>query len=196
MVEPRDAATVLLLRPAPGAADEAFEVFVMVRRTSMAFAGGLVAFPGGGAVPGESPRANAVRELAEETGVVLDPAALGAWDAWTTPEVMPRRYRTWFFAALLPTGQEARELSTESSAVAWIAPGEALDRVDAGEWDMMPPTYAALLRLVTYPTAEAVMEATVDAEVEMFLPTWTETGPRLPAWAQELAAARPGARWL
>lgn len=34
--------------------------------------------PGGGLAPGESPAAGAARELAEETGLLLDPAELGA----------------------------------------------------------------------------------------------------------------------
>lgn len=41
----RDAATVLLLRPA---ADGGVEVFIQVRRRSMAFAAGAAVFPGGG----------------------------------------------------------------------------------------------------------------------------------------------------
>jgi 8-oxo-dGTP pyrophosphatase MutT (NUDIX family) len=46
-VEPRAAATVLLVRDG----DTGVEVFMMRRRTSMAFAGGMYAFPGGGVDP-------------------------------------------------------------------------------------------------------------------------------------------------
>ncbi|WP_300679938.1 NUDIX hydrolase [Nocardioides sp.] len=212
-VEPRDAATVLLLRPGTTAP---FEVFVMVRRQSMAFAAGVVAFPGGGvSAEDSSPVAPewvsrlgvtspaqaagvvgaAVRELAEETGVVVPVSGLGLWDAWTTPVDVPKRYRTWFFTAVLPEGQEALELSTESSSVAWVSPTDALDRADSREWSLMPPTYSALLRLATYTSVEDVMAATAAAGVEMFTPIVTDDGVRLPAWASELAAARPGARW-
>ncbi|NYE36044.1 8-oxo-dGTP pyrophosphatase MutT (NUDIX family) [Nocardioides cavernae] len=45
--EPRDAATVVLLRP--GAAGP--EVYLLRRQTSMAFAGGMCVFPGGGVDP-------------------------------------------------------------------------------------------------------------------------------------------------
>ncbi len=83
----RDAATVVLLRPA----GETFELYVLRRATTMAF-GGLYAFPGGGVDPSDrpdpvrtdwparlgvpGPRAHAVvgaaiRELFEETGVLL-----------------------------------------------------------------------------------------------------------------------------
>ena len=45
--EPRDAATVVLMRPAPhGAAGP--DVYLLRRQTSMAFAGGMCVFPGGG----------------------------------------------------------------------------------------------------------------------------------------------------
>ena len=96
--EPRDAATVVLLRP--GAAGS--EVYLLRRQTSMAFAGGMCVFPGGGVDPRdfddelvdrglwagpapeewarrlgcEEPKARAlvcaaVRETFEESGVLL-----------------------------------------------------------------------------------------------------------------------------
>lgn len=45
--EPRDAATVVLLRPGTGGS----EVYLLRRQTSMAFAGGMCVFPGGGVDP-------------------------------------------------------------------------------------------------------------------------------------------------
>jgi 8-oxo-dGTP pyrophosphatase MutT (NUDIX family) len=93
-VAPRDAASVLLLRPAPGG----IEVFLLRRARSMAFAPGASAFPGGSVDPrdseeevawaGPGPAAwgrqlaappalaralvcAAVRETFEETGVLL-----------------------------------------------------------------------------------------------------------------------------
>lgn len=201
--QPRDAATVLLLRDTA----DGIEVFVMVRRASMAFAGGMVAFPGGGvsvedvlegepwaARLGVAPvEAGAVvacarRELEEETGVSVQ--EVGAWDAWTTPVFEPRRYRTWFFAAALPEGQEALELSTESSSVEWVTPAEALRRADAGEWMMLPPTYCSMLRLQTFDSVADVMTATREAAVEMFMPELVEDRLSMPVWAEPLWEAR------
>jgi 8-oxo-dGTP pyrophosphatase MutT (NUDIX family) len=45
--EPRNAATVVLLRPGPSGP----EVYLLQRQTSMAFAGGMCVFPGGGVDP-------------------------------------------------------------------------------------------------------------------------------------------------
>lgn len=100
--EPRDAATVVLLRrgPEPGVGQEPGhpEVYLLRRQTSMAFAGGMCVFPGGGVDPrdddpavawaGPSPQewaqrlgvdedkaralvCAAVRETFEESGVLL-----------------------------------------------------------------------------------------------------------------------------
>lgn len=47
-VEPRNAATVVLLRPGRTGGSE---VYLLRRQTSMAFAGGMCVFPGGGVDP-------------------------------------------------------------------------------------------------------------------------------------------------
>jgi 8-oxo-dGTP pyrophosphatase MutT (NUDIX family) len=201
-VTPRDAATVVLMRP--GAAGP--EVYIMVRRESMAFAAGAAVFPGGGVSPSDALElpagwaermgcpaeqagavvAAAVRELEEETGVVLAPTDLGLWDAWTTPVFEPRRYRTWFFTAVLPEGQEARELSTESSSTEWVTPSEAVARVTSGAWRMLPPTYLNCRRLATYSSVEEVMAATATSTVSMFTPTLVGETLTTPAWADAL----------
>lgn len=198
-VTPRDAATVLLLRPP-------LEVYVMVRHRSMPFAGGMVAFPGGGVAAEDAVALDdgwagrmgcsaadaaavvgaAVRELEEETGVRVSPTDLGLWDAWTTPEWESRRYRTWFFTAVLPEGQEARELSTESSHAEWVTPAAAVARADARTWRMLPPTYLSCLRLTTFGSVEEVMAATKEAAVEMFIPALEGETLSTPAWALSL----------
>ncbi len=47
---------------------------------------------------------------------------LGAWAHWITPAFEPRRYDTRFFVAALPAGQQTRDVSGESDAVAWMRP--------------------------------------------------------------------------
>jgi 8-oxo-dGTP pyrophosphatase MutT (NUDIX family) len=199
---PRDAATVLLLRDSPAGP----EVHVMVRHRGMAFAGGMVAFPGGGVEPtdaadlpagwpdrlGVEPDVAArvvgaaLREIEEETGVVLSLDDLGLWDAWTTPEFEPRRYRTWFFVARVPAGQEPRELSTESASVHWTTAAAALARVEAGEWTMLPPTYLSVRRLGTFGSVDEVLAVARSASVEMFTPRVEGETLTVPEWATAL----------
>ncbi|WP_426242897.1 NUDIX hydrolase [Nocardioides sp. LHG3406-4] len=233
--EPRNAATVVLMRPS----DDGPSVYLLRRQTSMAFAGGMCVFPGGGvddrdddpalawAGPGPDEWARrlgvdenlaralvcaAVRETFEESGVLLaGPDAtsvvsdttgddweadrlalesrelafadllvrrglvlrtdlLGAWSGWLTPVFEPRRYRTWFFVAVLPEGQRTRDVSTESSSVAWMPARDAVAAVDEGELFMMPPTWLTCLELDTFDSPAAVMAAAEDRTVEIFMP--------------------------
>jgi 8-oxo-dGTP pyrophosphatase MutT (NUDIX family) len=234
-VEPRDAATVVLMRPGPHEP----ELYLLRRHTSMAFAGGMCVFPGGGvdqrdfdhtvawAGPPSATWAErlgtseelaralvcaAVRETFEESGVLLaGPSAdevvadttgadweadrlalegkdlsftdflerrglvlrtdlLGAWSGWCTPVFEPRRFRTWFFVAALPTGQRTRDVSTESSSVTWLGAGRACDQVDGGELGMLPPTYLTCLEIAQRATPLDVLAAARDRVVEIFTP--------------------------
>jgi 8-oxo-dGTP pyrophosphatase MutT (NUDIX family) len=237
--EPRNAATVVLLRPSTSSSDGGPEVYLMRRQVSMEFAGGMCVFPGGGVDPRdadgtvgwagpapadwarrlatdeETARAlvcAAVRETFEESGVLLagvspdsvvedttgddweaDRVALesrelsmteflfrrglvlrtdllGVWGGWLTQVFEPRRYRTWFFVALLPAGQRTRDVSSESSSVTWLPALAAPDQVDAGELLMLPPTYLTCLEVGQYADPAAVLEAAHGRTVEMFTP--------------------------
>ncbi|MEV0647749.1 NUDIX hydrolase [Phytomonospora sp. NPDC050363] len=161
-VEPRKAATVLLLRDA----DEGVEVFMIRRSATMAFAGGLYAFPGGAAEAADADiAATAARELAEETGVVgVD---LRAWSRWVTPEFEPRRYDTWFYVAALPGGQEPANLGSEADRTTWVSPELALDR---HREMMLPPTAVTLDELAGHPSTASVLTAALTRDLAPILP--------------------------
>ncbi|MDN5726183.1 MAG: NUDIX hydrolase [Propionibacteriales bacterium] len=168
-VAPRLSASVLLIREA-SSADPALEVYVMHRHPRMPFAPGFVAFPGGGADPGEGPVEAAVRETREETGVRLAPDALRPWAHWITPACEPRRYDTHFFLATLPAGQQAADVSGETVRAGWAKPSAVLDEADAGVVTLMPPTRSMLLELADCASvAEAVGNA-VGRRVQPVLP--------------------------
>jgi 8-oxo-dGTP pyrophosphatase MutT (NUDIX family) len=146
-VVPRVAATVVLLRPP-------YEVYLIERAATMAFAAGMYAFPGGAAEPGDAdPGATAVREVLEETGIVLSPGALVPWGRWITPEFEPRRYDTWFFLARLPSGQGTRRLGGEASHDVWLPPDRAADL------PMLPPTRVTLAELAGYDSIDTALAA-------------------------------------
>ena len=63
----REAASVILLRAAPGG----LEVFLLRRRKGASFMASAFVFPGGGANPDEDARTTAARELFEEAGILL-----------------------------------------------------------------------------------------------------------------------------
>ena len=261
-VEPRDAATVILLRPS----DRGPEVYYLRRQVSMDFAGGMCVYPGGGvdrrdfdgsvAWAGPSPAewaerlgcaedlaralvCTAVRETFEESGVLLagpsdtevvadttgadweaDRVALesrelamtelltrrglvlrtdllGVWGGWLTPAFEPKRYRTWFFVALLPEGQRTRDVSSESSSVAWLPALDAVARAEEGGMLMMPPTYLTSLEVGQFTTPQDVVAAAHGRVVEMHTPTLEPLGDAftlsMPEHHRPILAAHRGA---
>ena len=67
-----DVAVCYLLRPGPSGEE------VLIGRKLTGLGAGRSVGPGGKLQPGETPRQAAIREVAEETGVIIDPAALEA----------------------------------------------------------------------------------------------------------------------
>jgi 8-oxo-dGTP pyrophosphatase MutT (NUDIX family) len=109
-------------------------------------------------------------------GLVLRTDLLGAWSGWLTPTFEPRRYRTWFFVAVLPEGQVTRDVSTESTEVLWLSASEALDQAESGELMMLPPTYLTCLEVLQHPDPGAVLAAAGERDVSMFTPDVIEDG--------------------
>lgn len=113
----------------------------------------------------------AMTEFLNRRGLVLRTDLLGAWDGWLTPVFEPKRYRTWFFVALLPEGQLTRDVSTESSSVHWVPARVAADQADRGELAMLPPTYLTCLEIGEHDSPEEVLGAAHGRSVEMFTPS-------------------------
>jgi 8-oxo-dGTP pyrophosphatase MutT (NUDIX family) len=116
-------------------------------------------------------RALSMTDFLNNRGLVLRTDLLGVWDAWLTPIFEPKRYRTWFFVASLPSGQVTRDVSSESSSVTWLPARVAADRADAGELALMPPTYLTSMEVGTHATPEEVLEVAASRSVEMFTPS-------------------------
>ena len=174
----------------------------MVRRDRDAtFMGGAHVFPGGamdavdrgplaGRVvgwdgdPEELPwRSAAVRELAEEAGVLLSPdppsvngeegealfrlldrhgAVLDArrleyLSNWVTPVGPPRRFDTRFYVVAVAAGTEAASDRREVFDAEWVEPVAALAAADAGEWQVEFPTRVHLELLARFETAGEVV---------------------------------------
>src|SRR5687768_16085188 len=111
----------------------------------------------------------------ENRSLVLRTDLLGVWAAWLTPVFEPRRYRTWFFVADLPEGQRTRDVSTESDHVTWLPAMQAVSDVEQGQMFMLPPTYLTCLEVGQYADPAAVLEASHDRSVEIFMPEVEET---------------------
>ncbi len=177
--EPLLSASVILLRDGP----EGLETYLLHRHARMPFAASMVVFPGGRVDPtdaaagtGSDPvRLCALRKTHEETGVQLTEEELMPWAHWTTPELEPRRYETYFFIAVLPTDQQAQDVSTETDRAAWATPGAALAEFARGEIALMPPTLSMLLELADVADADEIREVARDRIVAPVLPRLSRT---------------------
>jgi hypothetical protein len=76
-----------------------------------------------------------------------------------TPAGETRRYDTRFFVGALPPGAEAQDVTSESSAAAWVGVGDALEQAQRGERIMLPPTLETLASLVAHPTVASALAA-------------------------------------
>jgi 8-oxo-dGTP pyrophosphatase MutT (NUDIX family) len=77
-------------------------------------------------------------DLLNERELRLRDDLLLPWARWITPEFEPRRFDTWFFVALLPEAQTARDVSGEADRTTWISPAAADGLA------MLPPTRSIL----------------------------------------------------
>ena len=115
--------------------------------------------------------------------LVLRTDLMRAWTHWITPEVEPRRYDTRFFVAALPVGQRTRDVSTESDAVAWMRPADAVAAARAGELGMMPPTVGACADMARFARAADALAAAASRTITPIAPqvvvdddgVWLET---------------------
>ena len=118
----------------------------------------------------------AMTDFLARRGLVLRTDLLGAWSGWLTPVFEPKRYRTWFFVAALPTGQATRDVSTESSEVTWLPAMDAVESVERGDMLMLPPTYLTCLDVAQHATAAEVVAAAHGRTVDMFTPEVISSG--------------------
>lgn len=168
VTEPRQAATVILLR---GGAD-ALEV-LLVRRTPKArFMGGVWVFPGGAVDAHEGDgdqahRAAAIRELHEEAAIELDdPDALVKFSRWITPAQVQIRFDTHFFLAPLPPGQEPRVDGEEVVELAWFTPEAALDAHRREQIALVFPTIKHLEQLGAFASVEELLSYARERDVQ------------------------------
>ncbi|QGN46616.1 NUDIX hydrolase [Micromonospora sp. WMMD558] len=98
-------------------------------------------------------------DLLAERGLTLRSDLLLPWSRWITPEFEPRRFDTYFFVALLPTGQRTRHVSGEADRTLWIRPADACDRAGDGELTMLPPTLVTLGQVAACGDLDGVVAA-------------------------------------
>lgn len=97
--------------------------------------------------------AAAVREVAEETGAVLDPSLLRPWANWVTPLGQPKRFDTYFYIVSAEEADAPRHLTTEAHTSEWLPVTSILASAAAGDLMLMRPTFVLLSELAQFDSA-------------------------------------------
>lgn len=79
-------------------------------------------------------------EILESEDLFLACDRLIPFAHWITPEIMPKRFDTWFFIAEAPAGHAGRHDGRESVDSLWITPADVLAEAAAGRFTVIFPT--------------------------------------------------------
>jgi 8-oxo-dGTP pyrophosphatase MutT (NUDIX family) len=193
-IEAAPAATVVLLRDG----ENGLEVLLGKRSSKLKFHGGAWVFPGGRIDPEDyaddpddllaAARRAAAREAKEEAGVDVDPDALVHFSNWTTPDVSPKRFATWFFVGPVAGGTAIAD-GAETDKIQWFGPDEALAAHAAGEIELAPPQHVSLLDLRAYSTVADAMAGIAAATPIDYLPRFhfVEGGGAVCIYSEDVA---------
>ena len=173
--EAAPAATVVLVRDG----DDGLEVLLARRSSQLKFHGGAWVFPGGRIDPDDyagapddlfaAAQRAAAREALEEAAVAVSPELLVHISNWTTPEISPKRFATWFFVGAFEGGEAVAD-GIETDSLRWFRPEEAFAAREAGEIELAPPQYVTLLWLRDHADVATVLEAARTGEPIDFTP--------------------------
>lgn len=156
---PRNAATVVLVRPS----DAGAQIYMVRRSAQSPFMPSALVFPGGRLDPEDGEPDDiaswaraAQRECREEVALDLKGRPMTWFDTWLTPSMESRRryLARFFLVALSPhEGDEARADGHETQEGRWATVEQHLSGWDAGEVDLPPPTVCILLTLQRWAAA-------------------------------------------
>lgn len=183
--EARPASTVVLLRDAA----DGLETLLLKRNKALLFAGGFWVFPGGaldasdmeaaGGDVVDASRLAAAREAQEESGLSPHLDDMVLLSHWTTPEVEPKRFSTWFYAAPLAEELEVAIDGGEIHDSQWISVRQALALHRRGELGILPPTYVNLLNLSRYDDLDQMLAQERDTPAPQLMPVIGDDGGKL-----------------
>ena len=113
-------------------------------------------------------------DVLHDKGLVLRSDLVVAKAHWLTPVFEPRRYDTWFFAALMPEQQVADGETTEADHADWFVPSELLGAYAAGSALMLPPTVVCVEEIAD---ARCAADVVVHSEVLPLVMPQVVSGP-------------------
>ena len=110
-------------------------------------------------------------DFLEAHGLRLALDTLTVFARWITPDMMPKRFDTWFFIAAAPEGQLGAHDGHESVDSVWTTPAAAI--AEPERWTVIFPTRMNLLRLGRSASVAEAIEAARVAKLVTVTP-WVE----------------------
>jgi 8-oxo-dGTP pyrophosphatase MutT (NUDIX family) len=92
---------------------------------------------------------------------------------WVTPDMMPKRFDTWFYLAAAPTDHLAIHDGSESVDSVWISPPAALEGAQQGTYTIIFPTRLNIEMLAESDSLDAAFADAEARTIKTVLP-WTE----------------------
>jgi NUDIX domain len=133
-----------------------------------------------------------VREAKEEAGLDVDPDALLHFSNWTTPDISPKRFATWFFVGPAAGGNAIAD-GAETDALQWFTPDEALAAHARGEIELAPPQWVSLRDLREFASVDAAMAGIAAATAIDYVPRFQfiEGGDAICVYREDVAYDDP-----
>jgi len=181
----RPASTVVLLRDS----DEGLQTLMLRRNKALLFAGGAWVFPGGALEPADymgdendveaAARRAAAREAQEESALRPLPEKMVQLSHWTTPVGEPKRFSTWIYAAPIVSDDDVVIDGSEIHDSNWLLVRDVVRLHEAGDMNMLPPTYITLCTLAKYERVEEVIESEKSTPIPEVFPKFTVDGEQV-----------------
>ena len=108
--------------------------------------------------------------IAQKEGLALATDRLTYFAHWITPEVMPRRFDTFFFIAAAPEEQQAAHDQLETTAGVWINPAAALEQYEQGRFPLVFATIRQLDDLSAITSVVAAQQRFQQQEIPVIRP--------------------------
>jgi 8-oxo-dGTP pyrophosphatase MutT (NUDIX family) len=109
-------------------------------------------------------------DVIDRLGVRLSLDALTVFARWITPEMMPKRFDTWFYVAHAPAEQVAACDGHEAVDAEWISPDSVLELASSGDRTVIFPTLMNVKLLAEARSAEDCLARARERRLVTVLP--------------------------
>jgi len=121
-----------------------------------------------------------IYDIAEKENLLFPLETLTPYAHWITPEIMPKRFRTFFFLVKLPEGQKTTTDCSELTDSLWSTPRDILKMYSNKEIMLMPPTLKTMEELTAYASIDELFTAARGRAIYPVMPQPGEKILKLP----------------